>query len=184
MNIKSIVEVFGAVLTALGGYEFIKWLVGYITHRKQEKRIKGAEADKAESEAGKSAVATEDAIRDMYEETLEKISSLDEKRIAEIRAEANARIAELVKENQELHKQNLELLKAGARKDEIIEDKAKMIRELQERRVEDAKKIGELEKKVQWHECWHCKREYGKGKNDCLRREPAQNPPLKYEPIA
>ena len=167
-----IFKTFATMAAALGGYEGVKWLVQFFVHRKAEKRIKGAEVHKAESDADQSAVAAEKALRDMYEETL-----------SEMRQEYVARIEELRNANTELNEQNLELLKAGARKDEIIEDKTRMIREIQEYRVEDTKRIGELEKKLQWHECWHCQREYGKGKNECLRREPAQNPPLKYEPI-
>lgn len=172
MNLVPILEVFGAVAAALGGYESIKWLVNLIVHRKAEKRLKGAEANKAESDADQSAVAAEKALRDMYEETL-----------SEMRQEYVARIEELRNANAELNKQNLELLKAGARKDEIIEDKTKMIRELQEARVEDARRIGKLEKQVQFFNSWKCFREFGKGGDKCGRRKPAQNPPLKYEPI-
>lgn len=178
MSVLSILEVFGAVVTALGGYEFVKFLM----HRKQERRLKDSEADQSE-------VATENAIRDMYEDTLNKMRELDEKRIAEIREDANARIAELNKANAELHdanmqvhKQNLELLKEGARKDEIIADKTIKIRELQEQCNQYVKKIGELEGDVQYLDCWKCYREFGNGKDDCDRREPQQNPPLKFKP--
>lgn len=178
MSIISILEVFAAVLTALGGWEFVKFLM----HRKQEQRLKNSEADRSE-------VATENAIRDMYEDTLNKMRDLDEKRIAEIREDANARIGELNKANAELHetnmqlhKQNLELLKEGARKDEIIADKTAKIRELQEQCNQYVKKIGELEGDVQYLDCWKCYREFGKGKDDCDRREPEQNPPIKFKP--
>lgn len=172
MSLVSILEVFAAVATALGGYEGLKWLVNFIVHRKEEKRLKGAEANKAESDADQSAVAAEKALRDMYEETL-----------SEMRHEYVERINELRNANTELNKQNLELLKAGARKDEIIEDKTKMIREIQECRVEDAKRIGKLERLVQYFKNWKCFRELGDGDEKCSRRKPAQNPPLKYEPI-
>lgn len=171
MSIISILEVFGAVVTALGGWEFVKFLM----HRKQEQRLKESEADQSE-------VATENAMRDMYEETLARMRELDEKRIAEIREDYHARIAELNKANAELHKTNLELLKAGARKDDIIVDKTAKIRELQELRNQDAIKIGVLEGDVQYLDCWKCYREYGKGENECDRREPQQNPPLKFKP--
>lgn len=172
MSVVSMLEVFATVATALGGYEGVKWLVSFLTHRKVEKRLKGAEANKAESDADQSAVAAEKALRDMYEETL-----------SEMRHEYVARIEELRNANAELNKQNLELLKAGARKDEIIEDKTKVIRELQEARVEEAQRIGKLEKQVQFFKSWKCFREFGKGGDKCSRREPKQNPPLKYEPL-
>ena len=153
------------ILTALGGYEGVKWLVTFFVHRKQEKRLKRNEADQSE-------VATERAVRDMYEETL-----------TEMRKEYTERIGELRQENAEQSKQILELLKAGARKDDIIADKVTKLRELQELRVEDARKIGELEKKLAHFKSWKCFREYGDGEEECLRRKPKQVPPMKYEPL-
>lgn len=168
MNSTLFIEILGA----LGGYEFIKWLVNYITHRKHEKQLKETEVDKAKSDVGKSKVAEEKALRDMYEETLQ-----------EMRKEYVERINELRQANSELSKQNIEILKAGARKDEIIEDKIAKIRELNEQLVIEVRKNGELEKQAQFFETWHCERETGKGKEQCMRRKPQQNPPLKYRPI-
>lgn len=180
-----VIELIGV----LGGYEGIKWLITFWVHRKQEKRLKESQAKKAENEADQSEVATENSIRDMYEDTLNKMRDLDEKRIAEMREDYNARITELNKANAELHeanmllhKQNLELLKEGARKDDIIADKTAKIRELQELRNQDTIRIGELESDTQYLECWKCVREYGTGESECDRREPQQNPPLKYKP--
>ena len=169
MNSTLFIEILGA----LGGYEFVKWLVNYITHRKHEKQLKETEVDKAKSDAGKSKVAEEKALRDMYEETLE-----------DMRKGFQERIKDLQQANSELSKQNLEVLKAGARKDEIIEDKIAKIRELNERLVDEVRKNGELEKQVRFYETWHCERETGKGKEQCMRRQPQQNPPLRYKPIA
>lgn len=151
------------LLLALGGYEGVKWLITFWVHRKQEKRMKKNEADQSE-------VATEKAVRDMYEETL-----------TEMRKEYIERINELHQANTELNKQNLELLKAGARKDDIIADKNAKIRELQEIRNQDTKTIGKLEGDVQYLDCWKCYREFGKGENDCDRRKPEQVPPLKFK---
>lgn len=128
--------------------------VKYLINRKSNKRMSESEADKKETEA--------DAAKfHLYDERMEELRS------------ANA----------ELNKQNLELIKAGAKKDEIIEEKNAEIQELQEKRVEDTKRNGQLEKLVMFYKSWHCQREYGRGKDDCTRRKPAQNPPLKYEPI-
>lgn len=183
MTLISIAEIFGTMAAALGGYEGVKWLVSFFAHRKAEKRLKEAEAECAEIGVDKEAVAVENAMRDMYEETLAHMSDVSEHRIAEMRKDYMERIEELNKANSELHKQNLELLKAGARKDEIIEDKTVMIRKIQEQRVEDAKRIGDLEKKVQFFEAWKCYREFGRGGAKCNRREPTQNPPLKFTPL-
>lgn len=163
------------LLGVLGGFEGIKWLITFFVHRKQEKRLKKNEADQSE-------VAVENAIRDMYQDELDRMRELEEKRITEIREDYKVRIAELNNANAELHKQNIELLKAGARKDDIIEDKTVKIREIQELRVEDARRIGELEKALQFFKSWKCFREYGKGGEKCPRRKPQQNPPLKFDP--
>ncbi len=128
--------------------------VKYLINRKSNKRISESEADKREIEA--------DAAKfHLYEE----------------------RIEELRTTNAELNKQNLGLIKACESKEEIIADKTTQIRKLQDLRVGDIKRIAELEKQVLFYKSWHCQREFGAGKEDCKRRKPAQNPPLKYEPI-
>lgn len=142
------------LLSALGGWEAIKYIITFFVNRKSNKRITESEADKKEIEA--------DAAKfHLYEE----------------------RIEELRTTNAEVNKLNLELIKSGAKKDEIIEEKNGEIRELQEARIADAKRISELEKERLFYKNWHCQREFGGGKDDCTRRKPAQNPPLKYEPI-
>ena len=183
MSIESIAEVFGAMAGALGGYEFVKWIVNYFTHRKSEKQLKGIEVNKAKVDVDKQCIDREKALRDMYEETLQEMRKEFQERIAEVRQEAKDRIADLKQENMELHKTNLELLKAGARKDEIIEDKIVRIRELTESLVEATKRNGLLEKAVSFFKSWHCKREFGKTGEKCNRRLPEQIPPLKYTPI-
>ena len=142
------------LISTLGGLELVKYLVNLFVNRKNERRKNESEADKKETEADTDEFH-------LYKE----------------------RIEELRQANKELNEQNLELLKAGARKDEIIEDKTRMIRELQDGRVEDARKIGLLEKQVAYYKNWFCKREFGNGKGDCRRREPAQNPPLNFSAI-
>ena len=142
------------IITALGGFELVKWAVSFFVNRKNERRKNDSEADKKETEADTDEFH-------LYKE----------------------RIEELRQANKELNEQNLELIKTGARKDEIVADKTAKIRELQDGRVEDARKIGLLEKQVAYYKNWFCKREFGNGKGDCKRREPAQNPPLKFSLI-
>lgn len=128
--------------------------VKYLINRKSNKRINDSEADKKEIEADSEEFH-------LYKE----------------------RIEELRTTNAEVNKQNYELIKACEAKEEIIADKTDKIRELQNLRVEDIKRIAQLEKQVLFYKTWHCQREYGRRKEDCTRRKPAQNPPLKYEPI-
>ena len=155
-------ETIVTLITAFGGFEFIKWAVNRFVFRKQE-------TVKADSSAMKTAVEAEKAVRDMYEET-----------ITELRTEYTSRLEELRNSNKELNEYNLALLKAGSKKDEIIDEKTIKIRELNESCVNYEKRVGELQMLVLYYKCWFCQREYGRGKEECIRRKPAQNPPLKY----
>ena len=155
-------ETIVTLITAFGGLEFIKWAVNRFVFRKQE-------TVKADSSAMKTAVEAEKAVRDMYEET-----------ITELRTEYTSRLEELRNSNKELNEYNLALLKAGSKKDEIIDEKTIKIRELNESCVNYEKRDGELQREVVHYKCWFCQREYGRGKEECIRRKPAQNPPLKY----
>ena len=155
-------ETIVTLITAFGGFEFIKWAVNRFVFRKQE-------TVKADSSAMKTAVEAEKAVRDMYEET-----------ITELRTEYTSRLEELRNSNKELNEYNLALLKAGSKKDEIIDEKTIKIRELNESCINYEKRVGELQREVVHYKCWFCQREYGRGKEECIRRKPAQNPPLKY----
>ena len=93
------VEALAALITALGGFEFVKWAVNRYAFRKQE-------AVKSNAAAGNSMVELEKNIRDMYEDT-----------IAEQRKEYTARIEELRQTNKELNEYNLELIKSGSKKE-------------------------------------------------------------------
>ena len=155
-------ETIVTLITAFGGFEFIKWAVNRFVFRKQE-------TVKADSSAMKTAVEAEKAVRDMYEET-----------ITELRTEYTSRLEELRNSNKELNEYNLALLKAGSKKDEIIDEKTIKIRELNDSCINYEKKVGELQREVVHYKCWFCQREYGRGKEECIRRKPAQNPPLKY----
>lgn len=155
-------ETIVTLITAFGGFEFIKWSVNRFVFRKQE-------TVKADSSAMKTAVEAEKAVRDMYEET-----------ITELRTEYTSRLEELRNSNKELNEYNLALLKAGSKKDEIIDEKTIKIRELNDSCINYEKRVGELQREVVHYKCWFCQREYGRGKEECIRRKPAQNPPLKY----
>lgn len=147
-------ESIAVLIGALGGFELIKWSVSAYTSRRSNKRKENAEADKAESDA-------DAAIVHLYEE-----------RLKELRAS-----------NSELNTQLLTCTKEKARKEEIIDDKTAQIRKVNEELIAATRHIGHLEKELQYFKNWKCFREYGKGKNECTRREPQQNPPLKYHPM-
>lgn len=173
MTILSTLEIFGATLTAIGGYEGLKWLVKRFFPSKNEKRQDDCDTKRSEVDVEKSLVDLENNVHNMWKENMKAMASMDNERIKELR-EANAY----------LNNQNLEMLKDGARKDEIIADKVAKIRELEEQRVKDAQRIGQLLRQLDFFRSWHCEREYGNGKEDCKRRKPAQNPPIKYCPLS
>lgn len=55
-------------------------------------------------------------------------------------------------------------------------------KEYEEKITELTRQLGHQEKLAMFYRTWHCEREYGRGKENCLRRKPAQEPPLKYCP--
>lgn len=183
MTAISVLEVFGASAAAFGGIEGIKWLI---------KRFfpKGVEERQDEANTKQVEVDVEKSLRAMFDEERKSLKADYESRLKEEREGYLARIKDLHEANDFLNDRITDLLKAGARKDEIIEDKTIKIRELQEKlaqevqeRIADAKENGRLSKLVLFYRAWHCEREYGCGKGDCKRRKPEQNPPLKYSPI-
>lgn len=143
-----------AFLGAMGGFELIKWIITSIANRKNNKKLKDVEVKKAKTDAEADSIH-------LYME----------------------RIKELRESNKEVNAQNLELIKDGAKKDDIIQDKVNQIRKLNEDLVKATRYIGYLDKLLQFYKSWFCRREFGYGKNDCRRRDPEQNPPLKFTPI-
>lgn len=168
MSIESIAVLIGA----LGGFELIKYLVGLFARRKYNRRKDNADADIAEQQA-------DDAIIHSYEERLKSMSEQHDKAVHSY----EERLKELRSSNTELNTQLLNCVKEKARKDEIIDDKTAQIRKVNEELVDAVRVTAKLTREVQYYKNWKCFREYGKGKGECLRREPQQNPPLKYSPF-
>lgn len=190
MKFISIVETFGAVVVALGGWEGVKWMKRSFFPSKAEKRIDESEAGKSEVEVKQAFQDLQNSINETWQKNIKDFTDIDYARIKELR-EANSILNRQVID---LNQQITDMLKAGARKDDIISDKVSKIRELEESRLEDTKRYegeittltkrnGELEKLIMFYRAWHCEREYGDKKEDCKRRKPAQNPPLRYCPI-
>lgn len=182
MTFVSIVETFSAVVVALGGLELFKWVKRTWFPKKTEVRLDESEADKSEVEVKQAVQALQDSINETWQRNIKDFTEID-----------TARIKELRDANEILNNRITELLKAGARKDEIISDKVAKIRELEEARInitkdyeeqitELTRQLGHQEKMTMFFRAWHCEREYGSKKEDCKRRKPAQNPPLKYCP--
>lgn len=193
MSIESIAVLIGA----LGGFEFVKYLVGIYVNRRNNRRKENAEADMKEAEADALLVRTyEERLKAQAENYTNAIHTYEERIKAQAENHANTihtyeeRLTELRSSNSELNTQLLTCVKEKARKDEIIDDKIAEIRKVKEAHakttgelVNEVRRNGKLENEVQYYKNWKCFREYGKGKKECDRREPQQNPPLKYSPI-
>lgn len=193
MTFISIVETFGAVVVAFGGFEGIKWVIRRYAPKKNEKRQDEAEVAKSEVDVQQAVQSIKDSINQTWQNNIKEFTEID-----------TARIRELREANEILNNRITDLLKAGARKDEIISDKTIKIRELEDDRISIARdyegrintitreyeekitdltrQVGHAEKLAMFYRTWHCEREYGRGKEMCLRRKPAQEPPLKYCP--
>lgn len=182
MTFVSIVETFSAVVVALGGLELFKWVKRTWFPKKTEARLDESEAGKSEVEVQQAVQDLKDSINETWQKNIKEFTDID-----------TARIKELRDANEILNNRITDLLKAGARKDEIISDKTNKIRELEDGRIaiireyEEkitnlTRQLGHQEKLTMFYQSWHCEREYGRGKENCLRRKPAQNPPLKYCP--
>ena len=148
--------ILGILSAILGCSTLLSWVL----YRGANKRIKDAEADKANAEA--------EAVQwDLYEKRIEATH----KSIDILNAQLEAQI------------------KLAARKEDIIEDKTQAIRKLQEamstlqnERLKDANEIGELKQERDFYKMWHCKREFGTSREECVRRQPPQKIALKYTP--
>ena len=189
MTFLSVVETFGAVVVALGGLETFKWIKRTWFPNKNEKCQDKAEADKAVVEVQQSVQNLETSFHDMWKENMKSMNDIDNERIESLRSSINT----VNKTNAELISQLTESQKENARLNEVISDKVAKIRELEESRINITKEyeekitaltrqLGNQEKLTMFYRTWHCEREYGRGKEMCLRRKPAQEPPLKYCP--
>lgn len=189
MTFLSVVETFAAVVVALGGLETFKWVKRTWFPNKNEQSQDKSEADKAVVEVQQSVQNLETSFHNMWKENMKSMNDIDNERIESLRSSINT----VNKTNAELIQQLTESQKENARLNEIISDKVSKIRELEESRIcitkdyeekitDLTRQLGHQEKLTMFYRTWHCEREYGRGKEMCLRRKPAQEPPLKYIP--
>lgn len=136
-------------------------LMGWVLYRKASKRMKDAEARLKEVEA------------------LDKEHELNVRRMMALHTDIDT-----------LNVQLTNAYKDKGRAEEIIDDKTRKIRELQDRiyglleeRRKDAVLMAGVEAERDYYRAWHCERETNNCEEGCLRRRPAQNPPLKYRPF-
>lgn len=178
----SLLDTLLTVFTSLLGCSTV---VSFVLYRNAHRRMKLAEAKKMEADAHRGEIDNENAMRDMYEETLKAMREEHAERTKELRGTIT-----------DLNKMYHAAIKDGARKDGLIEDKTTKIRQLNET-VNDLYRqlnrkdryIAALRRFIEWLRIWHCEREQERPDmteeevaETCERRKPPHRVPVKYEP--
>ncbi|MCM1369861.1 MAG: hypothetical protein NC204_05755 [Candidatus Amulumruptor caecigallinarius] len=144
------------ITTVLSGLFGLTTIAGFFLYPRALKREKTAEARLKEVEAA-----------DKEDERLDK------------------RLANLHEDIDTLNRQLSEAYKGRARCEEIIADKTRLIRELQDEKSNLLKETGRKDLIIQWLKWWHCGRPKGDPKCDpesCGRRKPQQPFAIPYDP--
>lgn len=162
MNWENIAVIIGA----LGGLELIKYFVGLVINRRNNRRKDDAEADKAETEADKEESARLITELDHQQKTIENLLELNNSLSARL-SKLNETVDKHIDRNRELsdrlYKSETELNRAN------------------ERIADLTQKLGEALRLADYYEVWRCER------HDC--QDPrGPRPPrdklkgLKFEP--
>lgn len=178
MDITEITTMLGTILgiiTPLGG-------VGAWLYRKQNKRLKEAEAALAEANVSKAKVESKADEWNIWKEQLEA-----EREHVKFKDE---RINELLRMNAEKEDRHQQDIKDW---EERFTSQTTYLRSVQrdllaktQQEIVYTKKIADLERERDFFKLWFCRREFGNEKCDpkkCGRREPQQSIPIKYIPL-
>ena len=178
MDITEITTILGTILgiiTPLGG-------VGAWLYRKQNKRLKEAEAALAEANVSKAKVESKADEWNIWKEQLEA-----EREHVKFKDE---RINELLRMNAEKEDRHQQDIKDW---EERFTNQTTYLRSVQrdllaktQQEIVYTKKIADLERERDFFKIWFCRREFGNEKcdpNKCGRREPQQSIPIKYIPL-
>lgn len=146
-------EIAIACVTAVGGFEFIKWLVNLIFNRKNNSRIANTEATNAEIEVEKNkAIAEAEAKK-----ALEEAHAVERKQYEE-------RIADLHKTIDKLNEQLDGYVERDAAKEKRFDEQTAKLRDVQhkllestQKEIEYVRKIGELEVERERIKCYRKK---------------------------
>lgn len=178
MDITEITTMLGTLLgiiTPLGG-------VGAWLYRKQNKRLKEAEAALAEANVSKAKVESKADEWNIWKEQLEA-----EREHVKFKDE---RINELLRMNAEKEDRHQQDIKDW---EERFTNQTTFLRSVQrdllaktQQEIVYTKKIADLERERDFFKLWFCRREFGSEQCDpakCGRREPQQSIPIKYIPL-
>lgn len=178
IDITEITTMLGTILgiiTPLGG-------VGAWLYRKQNKRLKEAEAALAEANVSKAKVESKVDEWNIWKEQLEAESEHVKFK--------DERINELLRMNAEKEDRHQQDIKDW---EERFTNQTTYLRSVQrdllaktQQEIVYTKKIADLERERNFFKLWFCRREFGNEKCDpekCGRREPQQSIPMKYIPL-
>ena len=169
-------DTLSIILTTLSGLLGCSTVVGWVFYRSANRRVKDAEAMKAEAEARLTVIETQD-----------KEAEHNDKRFDALHEDIAV-----------LNTQLTEAYRQMGEKEKVITDKTNRIREkdteifgLNDRVLKLTMKIGRMEMLIQWLRIWHCSREYPREEmteeelcETCRRRRPPHPFPIKYDPPA
>lgn len=178
MDITAITTMLGTILgiiTPLGG-------VGAWLYRKQNKRLKEAEAALAEANVSKARVESKADEWNIWKEQLEA-----EREHVKFKDE---RINELLRMNADKEDRHQQDIKDWEERFDKQTDRLRDVqRDLLARTQQEivyTKQIADLERERDFFKTWFCRREFGNEQCDpekCGRREPKQSVPIKYIPL-
>lgn len=146
-------EITIACVTAVGGFEFIKWIVNIIFNRKNNSRIEDTKATNAEIEVEKNkAIAEAEAKK-----ALEEAHAVERRQYEE-------RISDLHKTIDKLNEQLDGYVERDVAKEKRFDEQRDKLRDVQRKLLEETqldieyeKRIGELELKIEKVKCYRKK---------------------------
>jgi hypothetical protein len=164
-ELTTIMTTAAGVIASLGG-------IGAVIYRRQSKRLKEAEASLAEANAKKMEA-------DVMEEQITMLSSLNKQLL-----DRNTQLVTMNTDKETRHQTDM------ADWQQRYDAQTERLRSVQDEHLKclDHEKeylcrIAAVEKERDFYKQWHCCREFGEGKDKCVRRKPKQPVPLKYVPL-
>lgn len=160
------------ILTPLGG-------VGAWFYRKQNKRLKEAEAKLAEVNVDKGRIEAKG------QETDRLLAQIDhQQKTIDTLMERNQKLVLTNAEKEDRYQEDLkDWASRYSEQTLIVRDQRKELTEMHEREKEHIRREVQLEKERDHYKSWRCYREYNRTDDGCERRKPKQPIPLKYVPL-
>lgn len=175
MDVSEIVTLLGTALgclTSVGG-------IGIVFYRKQNRRLKEAEARLAEVSVERAKVDTKAEDWHIVKEQNEQLSSLNAQLI-----EHNKKLAEINADKEDRHQQDIKDWESRFdSQTDRLRDVQRALEQSNEEKIQLVKDKAALQLERDHYYNWRCYREHGKEKGQCVRRKPKQKVPIKFIPL-